>query len=730
MRAPADKPTAARQTAPAGTPSTWQALCSTAWRLWQPGAIRQACASAPDAPGDADAARHMWLAMASFMEERADALAQLEAAWLVGDASASGPADAAAVVHRALVFALLDIGAMEGVSKWLGRWDALAAAASSPGRGQASDLWACLAPLAAVALGGQGHGLAEAAAAAVLADLRRFQAPLSADEFLIAAQVLMEYQFTVQRFDAFDFLANAVESPPRFDSASPLMRARWLFTYGFSQHHTGRPDQAERAWQRALALAVPAGLSALALKLTLALARGMLHRGEVDAAQAIVDKVQPQWGTGRTAQLMEWQQLRARVQLLRGHAASALQLLEDALHTAEAAGLPRSECAACWSDLVQVYVALGRSADAEALLLLQQQTQQGRDALVSQCQLLLLQALHRVHDDPAASRQLLADGLALAQQTRYTMFFRLLPAMAAALAAMALRWQIAPSFVAELVRVRALPAPAEAGAEWPWPLWLRLLGKFEAQRNGVAWVPTGKLPQKPLELLRLLACQRGLMLGQAAAADALWPDADAGAARTNFDVTVHRLRHWLVDASLLWVADGQLGLDPTRVGVDLRVRLGLIDRIEALAMSGPLQANGADATGHAGAAECLALVERVVALTPGALMPGMAPSTWLLAEQARCSADTVRAALAAANVLQRAQATSAECALLETVLRIEPLSESLVARLMDAYSSVARLGDALRVYEAHCQLLRAHGAALSERLRARCQALLAAASGG
>ncbi|OYU87183.1 MAG: hypothetical protein CFE45_24790, partial [Burkholderiales bacterium PBB5] len=490
----------------------------------------------------------------------------------------------------------------------------------------------------------------------------------------MAAQLVIEHQFTVQRFEIFDLLANAVELPARFDAAAPLTRARWLFTYGYSQHHTARPAQAEQAWQRALA-------------------------------------IQAMWGAGRTAQLGELLQLRARVQLLRGQAASALSLLEDALRTAEAAALPSSELAACWSDLAQTLVALGRVEEAERLLERQGREEGGRSAQVSHCQALLLRALRLVHEDTDASRQALTTALALAQQTRYTMFLRLLPEVAARLCSLALRWDIAPHFTAELVRARALPAPPDAGVEWPWPLWLRLLGGFEMRHHGVAQVPSGKVPQKPLELLRLLACQRKLSIALPAAMDALWPDADGSAARKSFDVAVHRLRPLLGDATLLWVSDGQVGLDPHRVNVDLQVRRGLIDRLEALAMAKPVDLAGIEAS----VAQCLPLVERVVALSRGELLPNLADTPWLQAERQRCRADTVRAALAAAAVLQQAGSGAAECELLETALRIEPLAESLVARLMQAYDRAARRGDARRVFESYRRHLGERGAVPGDR---------------
>jgi DNA-binding SARP family transcriptional activator len=710
----ADK-TAAAQAEP--SPQTLRETCEAAWRVWDATAIRAACAAREPAPPNALGEVLMWQAMASFMCEGADALAYLDEAFEAHQAA--GQEDAArGVVCRALVLALLDTGAMERVRDWLARWEAQRARTGDIGR--ITGVWERLASLAAVALGGAVQGWTESAALDLLIDLRRPRSVWSADDRLMAAQVLIEYQFTQQRYEAFDVLSNAVESPNVFNAASALMQSRWLYTYGQSQHHTARLERAERAWERGLKIASQCSLSPMALKLTLALARVYLVQGRMDEAETRIDSIEPQWGFGRTTQLMELLQLRARVQLLRGNAASALSLLEDAVKTAEAAGLPRAEYATCLADLSQTYVALGRITEATDLLERQAREQNGRDAIISRCQACLLAAHVKSYVDPDASHELLVEGLGLAQQGRYSMFFRLLPHVASAICDQALRCNLQVPFVLEVIRARDLPAPAEAGVEWPRPLWIRLMGAFELRHKGTTQISAGKVAQKPLELLRLLACQRSLTISLAVAMDALWPAADANAARKSFDVAVHRLRPLLGDASLLWVRDGRVGLDASRVGSDLCVRRRLIDRIEALAM-----ASRQDQAGIASAAsECLLLLDRVLKLTSGDLLPGMAATPWLLVEQRLCQSDTVRAALAAAAVLEQADAGQSEQKLLEAALRIEPLSETLVSRLMQAYERAARRGDALRVYENYRIRLVEAGVQPSQRLQTQWHDLL------
>jgi DNA-binding SARP family transcriptional activator len=250
-----------------------------------------------------------------------------------------------------------------------------------------------------------------------------------------------------------------------------------------------------------------------------------------------------------------------------------------------------------------------------------------------------------------------------------------------------------------------------------------LLGGFELRCDGQPEPGSAKTQQKPLELLRLLACERNLSLGVEAAMAALWPDADEPAARKSFEMAALRLRRLLGDATLLRVGDGRVGLDTARASSDVQQRRRLIERIEALAMRATGQSTD-PISGPGPHDECLVLVERVIGFTRGELLPGLPAVPWLEAERQRCRNETVRAALAAATVLERLQVSTAERELLETALRIEPLAESLVRRLMHAHTRAGQRGDALRVFEGYRQQLAAIGATPGPQADAQWRALL------
>ena len=584
------------------------------------------------------------------------------------------PHAAALCAHAALVMCLLDMGAMDDPMTWVAQ---TRRALPLGTEAFAELLWWRLGAVVLPVLGDEHPGQEEAAslaAAWLQAQLRADPLRHSgsgesadADQRLLIALVLVNHHLARQRYEQFDALASQVQAHalPGSTPASPLMQARWLHSLAYAHYQVGRNDRAETHWADSLALARSHGLHHLALQNTLALVRLQLDTGRVAAAAAQLDRVDPRWGAGRMAQLVELQQLRARRWLLSGQATRALACIDDALALAAQAGWPLPECAACLTDRVQVWIALQRETDAGAELARLASQMQGRDRQVFQCLHGLLAASLRPVPD-AEQREGLQQALRLALALRYTMFWRLLPGLAARCCLLALQQGVETVFVTDVIALRKLPAPADAGIRWPWPLWLQLLGGFEIRRQGVPLLIQGKTPHKPLELLRWLACSRELQAPMTLLQDTLWPDADAAAARKNLETTVQRLRRLLGDDSLLRVSDGRVSLDGSRCRSDVqqrRIALEALERLAALPAWGDGNSCADDID-----ARVSAPVDAFVDLTRGELLPGAPSAPWLEAERETCAREQRRAVAALQAVANRHA-------------RPGPLLQALAARL-------------------------------------------------
>jgi hypothetical protein len=619
-------------------------LAREAARLWQAAdaaALHALCSDVLDATLAERPLVARWRGLAAMLSERADALACLEQAH-VGHLRAGMVVDAVLDAHIALAQCLIDIGTMDAVTVWVQRSEA----AQMPEDLSADQaLWLQLGRVARVVLDPARADQADDALAALQARLRPLAPPLAAHERLLVAQMLINGHFARQRYEQFDLVASLVQLPAQLDAAPTLLQARWHYTLGFAYYQVGRADAASATWQHALQLANTHGHAQLGLMTSLALMRLLLDRGQLDEAALLESRLQPSWGAGRTTMLMELQQMRARLWLLRGQAVRAQATLAEALALADEAGLSMAERASLQTDQAQLLVALGRTDEAAALLRQLAQDHAGRDAAVYRCLHDLLQAwVHQVSDG-ARSRDDLLRGLHGAQVIRYAMFYRLLPQLAAQLCVLALRFDVEPAFVQEVITTRGLRAPPDADARWPWPLWLDLLGGFEIRLQGQTWQRPGKLPQKPLELLRLLGCQRQLSMAWRVAADTLWPEADGAAAQKNLEMTVQRLRRLMADDSLVQVGDGSIALDAERASSDVVQRRRLIEKLEALSLPSDNLAQQAQ--------QCAQLARRLLDGPRGRLLPWAPDTPWLEAERRICDQELTRATRAVGLVLAR-----------------------------------------------------------------------------
>lgn len=136
---------------------------------------------------------------------------------------------------------------------------------------------------------------------------------------------------------------------------------------------------------------------------------------------------------------------------------------------------------------------------------------------------------------------------------------------------MALEAGVETGYVKELIKTNNLAGYAHEGStdEWPWPVRIYTLGRFELYTGNSRVVFDGRAQQKPLALLKALIALGARGVPQEEAADALWPDSDGDTAYRACATTLHRLRKLIgIDRAIL-VSEGALTLDPRLCWVDV-----------------------------------------------------------------------------------------------------------------------------------------------------------------
>jgi DNA-binding SARP family transcriptional activator len=251
----------------------------------------------------------------------------------------------------------------------------------------------------------------------------------------------------------------------------------------------------------------------------------------------------------------------------------------------------------------------------------------------------------------------------------------------------ALRRGIATRHVQEVIRRHAtLPGNPDLD-DWPWPVRLYTLGRFEVHVDGCAFHAEGKAPHKPIELLKMLvaAGERGDATSRLI--ERLWPDRPDGDGRKALEITVHRLRKLLACDPAVRVSDRHAALDVRRVWVDA----WQLERLLAGRMFSPAEAV-ADAT------SLEAMADRVLDLYRGPFLAGDDDAVWQLALRDRLAGRFRR-------YVHRLGAHRESCAnwegaheLYERAVALDPLAESFYRGQMNWLRARGRRAEALDVY--------------------------------
>ena len=163
----------------------------------------------------------------------------------------------------------------------------------------------------------------------------------------------------------------------------------------------------------------------------------------------------------------------------------------------------------------------------------------------------------------------LKSALSIASANDYPALNTLSLQLSARLCSVAVERGIEPEYVRRLIR-RHHFAPVSPDIEnWPWPVQVYALGRFEVLVDGKPLAYGRKRPVRPLELLKFLVAQGARAASETRVADALWPDLEGDEALNALAINVHRLRRLLGHTDAIVYQGRRIGLNPKRVWSDV-----------------------------------------------------------------------------------------------------------------------------------------------------------------
>ncbi|MCK5101116.1 MAG: hypothetical protein KAR45_23605, partial [Desulfobacteraceae bacterium] len=184
----------------------------------------------------------------------------------------------------------------------------------------------------------------------------------------------------------------------------------------------------------------------------------------------------------------------------------------------------------------------------------------------------------------SAGTKALRHALAIGKKYALLNVFCDLPEVTTFLCVKALEHDIEVDYVQTIIKKRKL-IPKNSPVHhvnWPWPLKIYTLGRFELQKSDTLMKFSGKIQQKPLAMLKVLIAMGGNDIHEDRISDILWPDADGDNARKSFTTTLHRLRKLLGEPKAISLSDRRLTLNRHFFWVDVWAFKELIGNVDAV----------------------------------------------------------------------------------------------------------------------------------------------------
>ncbi len=392
--------------------------------------------------------------------------------------------------------------------------------------------------------------------------------------------------------------------------------------------------------------------------------------------------------TRRHADAMH-QYLCAWLYLLRGDAARAAAHAERALTHAVETGMVFLQ-ATCRLAVANIEVDRGRHGDAALRVSEAWDLIRGIGSLPLEYMAHLTEA--RIAPDGAteeAGLESLRAGMALGREHGYlNTFWWWQPRAMTRLCETALAARIEPDYVRRLIVGNGLApeVPPMEVEEWPWPLRVFTLGRFELVIGGKAFQSPGKVQQKPLQLLKALIALGGRGVPEQQLVDVLWPDVDGDLAHQSFATTLRRLRQLLGNEKAVLLRDGRLTLNNRYCWVDAWA----FERLLGQAESGWKE--GAAGKGSA------RLVERAIALYQGPFLAGETFCTRLVSLRERLRSKFLRCVEAAGRDCENSGDLKRAVAFYRKGLEVDDLAEEFYQCLISCYRNLGMNAEAVRAY--------------------------------
>jgi LuxR family maltose regulon positive regulatory protein len=261
------------------------------------------------------------------------------------------------------------------------------------------------------------------------------------------------------------------------------------------------------------------------------------------------------------------------------------------------------------------------------------------------------------------------------------------PSGMAKLCTQALEAGIEIEYVQELIRrLNVIPDQPPLHLEnWPWPLKIFTLGRFELIRDGNPIQFSRKVQQKPLAMLKALIAFGGSEVREEQISDVLWPEADGDAAHMSFITTLHRLRQLLGYEKAIQYREGRVKLDERYCWLDLWAFEYFLGQVDAK-WKEELPDRAIQLTGKA------------IKMYRGSFMAGEPDKPWAISMRERLKSKFIRTVNQLAHYWEKTGQWENALECYQKALEVDDIIEELYQNLMTCYQRMGKKAEAIAIY--------------------------------
>jgi len=492
---------------------------------------------------------------------------------------------------------------------------------------------------------------------------------------------------------------------------SPMRQLMWYINEAIYALNALSPEACMKIVEEGLEFADREGIHLLDDLLYGQAVNCALATGNREQAREYLDKMAVEFNQEKRLDAAYYHYLSAWYALSKKNYKQALDHAQNGLFLTQKAGVPYLQALQELS-LSQVFSYFEKAAERDQHLQEATEIAESINSEHLRYHCLLVKAFYYfVDDDEANTLPTLRAALTKGRRQGYNTVEWWRQDMMAALCTIALENDIEPVFVRGLIRRHKLvpnSAPVEIDT-WPWAIRIYSLGRFTIVKDDEQLAFKGKAQHRPLELLKAIIALGGRGITEQQLCDALWPDAEADAARNSMGTTLHRLRKLLGYENVVTVQDGELSIDARYCWVDVwavQRLLGLLDRQLEKEKNPDLDA--LDQT-----------VSRIFRLYQGDFLGRTEERSWSINLRDKLNSSIQRTFLNLGAEYEKRQLFEKTLKLYGRMIELNPVSELFYQALMRVNIKMGQQTEALKVYDKCLEILNEElGIGLSDKTEA------------